>query len=78
MWNDKHGIGEDFGSNFDYTSVLGDPTKKVKKPRWQGVPQRMSTSTHIDIESMTKPIPDALALDVIVLVGAVALAAILV
>ncbi|MCJ1280669.1 hypothetical protein MMC21_008499 [Puttea exsequens] len=40
-WNDKHGIGEDIGSNLDYTSVLGGPTRKVKKPRWQGVPQRI-------------------------------------
>ena len=41
-WNDKQGIGEDIGSNLDYTSVLGGPTRKVKKPRWQGVPQRVS------------------------------------
>ena len=57
-WNDKHGIGEDIGTNLDYTSVLGGPTRKMKKPRWQGVPQCMSTSAHIGIESLTKPIPE--------------------
>ena len=57
-WKDKHGIGEDIGTNLDYTSVLGGPTKKMKNSRWQGIPQRMSTSTDTGVESLTKPIPE--------------------
>ena len=52
-WKDKLGIGEEIGSNLDYTFVIGGPKRSMRTLRWQGVPQRMETSNHINFESRT-------------------------
>ena len=57
-WNDRHELGEDVGSNLNYTFVLGGPKRSVRDTRWQGVRQRVEISNHIGVEAHTKLIQD--------------------
>ena len=53
-WNDMHGVGEDIGSNINYTYVIG-AKNSVRRPRWQGISQRLKASNGDGVESHTKP-----------------------
>ena len=53
-WNDIHGLGEDAGSNINYTFVIGGSRKDSKNLRWQGIPQCMKASTDVSVKVPTE------------------------
>ena len=53
-WEDMHGVGENVGSDVNYTFSNDGPDSKVISPKWTGIVKRGQDSSGVEVATSEK------------------------